>query len=65
MDEEEWIETQDEFGREILVRAEDFKPVTQNPQQTMEFVQTESAGHLIDVQYVQLSGPKMIIILFS
>jgi hypothetical protein len=51
-EEEEWIESKDEFGRDILIPATKFKNVTLDPQRTLAFTQTESASHLQGIGFV-------------
>ncbi|KAH9466251.1 hypothetical protein MJO28_001128 [Puccinia striiformis f. sp. tritici] len=48
-EEEEWIESKDEFGRDILIPASKLKTSTLDPQRTMAFAQTESARDLQDI----------------
>ncbi|KAG0148779.1 hypothetical protein CROQUDRAFT_714305 [Cronartium quercuum f. sp. fusiforme G11] len=49
-EEEDWIETRDEFGRTILIPSNQLPKSSFDPQKTMSFVQTESANHLKEVQ---------------
>ncbi|MBW0531389.1 hypothetical protein O181_071104 [Austropuccinia psidii MF-1] len=49
VEEEEWIESKDEFGRDILVPCSQVKPTILDPQRTMAFSQTESARHLQEI----------------
>lgn len=49
-EEEEWIESQDEFGRTTLIRIQDLPKLKSDPQRSMKFIQTESAQHLNQVE---------------
>ncbi|CAH7674201.1 hypothetical protein PPACK8108_LOCUS9112 [Phakopsora pachyrhizi] len=48
-EDEDWIETVDEYGRSVMRLASELKSAPLDPQQTLDFTQTESASHLKDI----------------